>query len=141
MRQVVINALGLKLAAGQTPENLVSIQETEFSTSAQIALNLEAAQAAQPGWQTYVELASRWAAVAGAALVLLVFWRMLKREKPEVVPIEALTVAADNSSRAVPANGPVTPELLNELIRQKPANIGVALREWVAAGSSPAGKN
>ena len=141
LRQVVINALGLKLAAGQTPENLVSIQETEFSTSAQIALNLEAAQAAQPGWQTYVELASRWAAVAGAALVLLVFWRMLKREKPEVVPIEALTVAADNSSRAVPANGPVTPELLNELIRQKPANIGVALREWVAAGSSPAGKN
>jgi len=141
LRQVVINALGLKLAAGQTPESLVSIQETEFSTSAQVALNLEAAQAAQPGWQTYVELASRFAAVAGAALVLLVFWRMLKREKPEVVPIEALTVAAENSSRAVPANGPVTPELLNELIRQKPANIGVALREWVAAGSSPTGKN
>jgi flagellar M-ring protein FliF len=141
LRQIVINALGLKPVAGQTLDSIVSIQETEFSTAAQQAIGLEAAQAAQPGWQTYVELASRWAAVAGAALVLVVFWRMLKREKPEVVPIEALTVAADNSSRATPASGPVTPELLNELIRQKPANIGVALREWVAAGGSPAGKN
>lgn len=141
LRQIVINALGLKPVAGQTLDSIVSLQETEFSSAAQQAIGLEAAQAAQPGWQTYVELASRWAAVAGAALVLLVFWRMLKREKPEVVPIEALTVAADNSSRASPASGPVTPELLNELIRQKPANIGVALREWVAAGGSPAGKN
>jgi flagellar M-ring protein FliF len=141
LRQIVINALGLKPVVGQTPDSLVSIQETEFSTSAQLALGVEAAQAAQPGWQTYVELASRWAAVAGAALVLLVFLRMLKKEKPEIVPIEALTVAADNSSRPLPANGPVTPELLNELIRQKPANIGLALREWVAADGSPAGKN
>lgn len=141
LRQIVINALGLKPVVGQTPDSLVSIQETEFSTSAQLALSVESAQAAQPGWQSYVELASRWAAVAGAALVLLVFWRMLKQEKPEVVPIEALTVAAENSSRALPASGPVTPELLNELIRQKPANIGMALREWVAAGGSPAGKN
>jgi hypothetical protein len=31
--------------------------------------------------------------------------------------------------------------MLNELIRQKPANIGVALRDWVAAGATPAGKN
>jgi flagellar M-ring protein FliF len=141
LRQVVINALGLKAAPGQPVDALVSLQETEFSAAALPPGDSAVAQALQPGWQTYVELASRWVAVAGAALVLLVFWRMLKREKPEVVPIEALTVAADNSSRASPASGPVTPELLNELIRQKPANIGVALREWVAAGGSPTGKN
>ncbi len=35
----------------------------------------------------------------------------------------------------------VTPELLNDLIRQKPANIGIALRDWVSAGNVPAGKN
>jgi flagellar M-ring protein FliF len=27
--------------------------------------------------------------------------------------------------------GSLTPELLNDLIRQKPANIGNALRDWV----------
>lgn len=141
LRQVVINALGLKAAPGQTLESLVSLQETEFSATIPHAGGFAAAQAAQPGWQTYAEIASRWVAVAGAALVLLVFWRLLKREKPEVVPIEAITVAPDNASRGGAASGPVTPELLNELIRQKPANIGVALREWVAAGNAPAGKN
>lgn len=142
LRQIVINALGLKAAPGQALETLVSLQETEFSAASQQALGLEAAQAAQPSWPTYVELASRWVAVAGAALVLFVFWRMLQREKPEVVPIEAITVAAENNARNLPAAGAVTPEILNELIRQKPANIGVALREWVAAGSQqPAGKN
>jgi flagellar M-ring protein FliF len=28
--------------------------------------------------------------------------------------------------------GSLTPELLNELIRQKPVNIGTALKDWVA---------
>ena len=34
-----------------------------------------------------------------------------------------------------PSAGPVslTPEILTELIRQKPANVGTALRDWVAA--------
>jgi len=141
LRQVVINALGLKAAPGQSLDSLVSLQETEFSATIPHVGGFEAAQTAQPGWQTYAEIASRWVAVAGAALVLLVFWRLLKREKPEVVPIEAITIAPENSSRAGSASGPVTPDLLNELIRQKPANIGVALREWVAAGNAPAGKN
>jgi flagellar M-ring protein FliF len=36
----------------------------------------------------------------------------------------------------------VTPELLNELIRQKPANVGVALRDWVSASpTATASKN
>ena len=35
----------------------------------------------------------------------------------------------------------VTPEMLNDLIKQKPANIGIALRDWVSAGAVPAGKN
>ena len=42
------------------------------------------------------------------------------------------------ASRSLPNSNSVTPELLNELIRQKPANVGVALRDWVAV---PASKN
>ena len=33
--------------------------------------------------QSWFELASRWAAVAGAALVLIIFWRMFSKQKPE----------------------------------------------------------
>jgi flagellar M-ring protein FliF len=83
-------------------------------------------------------MASHWAAIAGAFAVLLVFWRILSRQKPEPVPIEVLSMTPDAASRALPNSNSVTPELLNELIRQKPANVGVALRDWVAV---PSGKN
>jgi flagellar M-ring protein FliF len=141
LRQIVINALGLKPAPGQSPDSVVSLQEMEFQAVEQTAAQLEAVKSSQPAWQTYVELASRWVAVGGALIVFLIFWRMLKRQKPEPVPIEVLSLSPENNSRSLPNPGSVTPEMLNELIRQKPANIGVALRDWVAAGNVPAGKN
>lgn len=140
LRQVVINALGLKPAAGQTLETIVSVQEMEFQgVNPNIAI--ESDRAAAPAWQTYAELATRWAPMAGAALILMIFWRMLSRQKPEPVPIEVLSLTPESSGRAQQKTGEVTPELLNALIRQKPANVGIALRDWVAEGSAPAGKN
>ena len=49
----------------------------------------------------------------------------------------------ENAARSLPNASNVTPELLNDLIKQKPANIGLALRDWVSAGNAPApaGKN
>ena len=64
--------------------------------------------------------------------VLLVFWRMLKKQKIEPVPMELLAEAPDPTKRALQTNGALSPELLNELIRQKPANIGTALRDWAS---------
>jgi len=141
LRQIVINALGLKPAPGQAPEALVSLQEVPFQAASPALAPLEAA-AGETRLQSWFELASRWAAVAGAALVLIVFWRMLSREKLEPVPVEVLSLSPEAAARALPNNhGGVTPELLNELIRQKPAHVGVALRDWVASGTAAASKN
>lgn len=141
LRQVVMNALGVHLAPGQSPDSVVTLQEAEFQQPDPLA-----AQAATPieaRVENWVEVASRWGAVAGAVLVLLMFWRLFKRQKPEPVPIEVLAMTPDQASGTLTNTTNVTPELLNELIRQKPANIGVALREWVTAGatSAPASKN
>ncbi len=141
LRHVVVNALGLKPAPGQPLESIVSLQELEFQGTASGSPSGEAPQVGAATWQTYVELASRWAPMAGAVLVLLIFGRMLKRQKPEAVPIEVLSLSSDTQARSTPEAGKVTPELLNELIRQKPANVGLALRDWVTAGTVPAGKN
>ncbi|MES2696683.1 MAG: flagellar basal-body MS-ring/collar protein FliF [Verrucomicrobiota bacterium] len=142
LRQVVVNALGLKVASGQSLDSIVSLQETEFQGAIQGVAQIEAIKAADTGgWQAYVELARGWLPFAGAALALLIFWRMLSRQKPEPVPIEVLSLTPETAAQRVHNSGNVTPELLNELIRQKPANIGVALREWVSAGSAPVGKN
>ncbi len=141
LRQIVINALGVKLPAGASRDSVVTLQEQTFTTVEPLA-----GQMTQPmterveGW---FDIASKWGGVVGAVAVLLMFWRLFKRQKPEPVPIEVLSLTPEQASRTLPNASNVTPELLNELIRQKPANIGVALREWVTAGNGnvPASKN
>jgi flagellar M-ring protein FliF len=140
LRQVVINALGLKPAAGQSLDSLVSLQETPFQSAVPLAGQLENVTG-ETRLQSWFELASKWAAFVGAAFVLLIFWRTLSKQKIEAVPVDVLSMTPDAAQRSLPNPSNVTPELLNELIRQKPANIGVALRDWVTAGNVPAGKN
>jgi flagellar M-ring protein FliF len=136
LRQVVINALGLKAVAGQPLESLVSLQEMSFQTADVLPAQMEALQT-EGRWQGWFAAASRWAAVAGAVVIFVVFWRMLSRQKPEPVPVEVLSMTPEAASRALPKSNQITPELLNELIRQKPANIGIALRDWVSTPAQP----
>lgn len=135
LRQIVVNALGLKPAAGQSLEALVSLQEVVFQGAERAPASLEAATG-ENRLQEWHGVAVRWAGVAGAVLVLLVFWRLLLRQRPEPIPVEVLSLQPDAQTRALNSPNTVTAELLNELIRQKPANVGVALRDWVTAGST-----
>ena len=137
LRQIVINALGLKPIAGQSPDALVSLQELPFQSAAQLPEQFEAAQG-ETRIQGWIAVASRWAAVGGACLVLFVFLRVLAKQKPEPVPVEVLSLSPEAAARSLPNSNSVTPELLNELIRQKPNTVGVALRDWVSAGAPAA---
>jgi flagellar M-ring protein FliF len=134
LRQLVVNALGLKVPAGASLDSIVSLQEMPFQAAVQIPEQIAAIES-DNRWQGWLEAGSRWTGVIGAAIVLMIFMRMLKRQKPEPVPVEVLSMTPDAAARALPSST-VTPDLLNELIRQKPANIGVALRDWVAAGAT-----
>jgi len=58
----------------------------------------------------------------------MVFLGMLKRTKPDNIPIELLKPEAP----APPPAPLISAEVLNDLIRQKPANVGAALRGWMA---------
>lgn len=137
LRQVVMNALGLRPQPGQSIENLVSLQELPFEAVESLPAEIQAIRD-ENRLQGWVESASRWVAVVGALVVLFIFSRMLARQRPEPVPVEVLSMSPEAAARALPNSQTVTPELLNELIRQKPANVGHALRDWVAA---PGGKN
>jgi flagellar M-ring protein FliF len=136
LRQVVINALGLKLQPNQSPDSIVALQEMPFAAEP-ISEQVQAIQK-ENRIQGWLETASRWGAVVGAIAVLLVFLRMLAKQKPEPVPVEVLTLPPDLAARTLQSGTAVTPDMLNELIRQKPTNIGTALRDWVA---TPAAKN
>ncbi len=138
LRQLVFNALGLKAAPGQSPDSLVSLQEVPFQSAVQLPAQIEALQS-ENRWMGWVEAGSRWAAVAAALGVFAFFLRLLSKQKPEAVPVEVLSLPPEAMGRALPNGGSnVTPEMLNQLIRHKPANIGAALRDWVA---TPASKN
>jgi flagellar M-ring protein FliF len=130
LRSIVITALGLKAAPGQSVDSLVSLQEFPFQTEP-IAEKIQQIQT-ETRVQGWLETGSRYLAVVVAASVLLIFWRTLKKQKIEPVPMELLAAPPDAAKRALQQNGMLSPELLNELIRQKPANIGTALRDWVA---------
>lgn len=133
LRRIVVNALGLKPAAGQTLEDLVSLQESPFQ--APVAEAAIERMSTETRVQSWVETSSRYAAVAIALGAFFIFFRMLRGSRPEPVPVDLLTAAsAGGASRngASVNTGALTPEMLNELIRQKPANVGTALRDWVA---------
>lgn len=130
LRQVVINALGVKPVAGQSTDAMVSLQEMAFQVEP-VSKQIQQIQT-ETRVQGWLETASRYVAVLIAAIVLFVFWKMLKKQKLEPVPMELLSEPPDATKRALQTNGTLSPELLTELIRQKPANIGTALRDWVA---------
>jgi flagellar M-ring protein FliF len=139
LRQVVVNALGLKPAPGQSLDALVTLQEVPFAAATPLK-QLEAVRA-ESRWQGWLEAGSRWAGLIGAAVAFLVFARLLARQKPEPVPVEVLALPPDLAARSLQNGNTVTPDMLNELIRQKPANIGTALRDWMSAGAAPPTKN
>jgi flagellar M-ring protein FliF len=134
LRLMVIDALGLKASPGQNLDNLVTLQEMTFAPAPAIE-QLQALQA-ESRWPAWAEAASRYAAIGGAALVLLLFVRILSQQKPEPVPVEVLTLPPEVAARSLPSGNNVTPDMVNELIRQKPTNVGVALRGWVAASAA-----
>jgi flagellar M-ring protein FliF len=138
LRRVVVNALGLRVAPGQNIEDLVSLQETAFQPPA-VDERIEAL-ATETRIQGWIAVASRYVAVGIALLAFFLFYRSLRRQRPEPVPVELIAAASAPSGRGGArgaANGAMpTPEMLNELIRQKPANVGTALRDWVSAKSN-----
>lgn len=138
IRQLVANALGVTPTAGRPLDSIVSVQETAFASP--IPAELQAGTAVTAGGTTdkWLDRARGWAPLAGALVVLLLFWRLLTRQKPEPIPLEVLSLAPEPSAAPRTAANGITPELLNDLIRQKPANVGMALRNWSATQPVPA---
>jgi flagellar M-ring protein FliF len=111
-------------------DSIVTLQEVAFN----FERPTQAVEAIQQEnrWQGWIEVGSRWAAVLGAVGAMLLFLRLLSRQKPEAVPIEILTAPVDTAAKPIQTSG-LTPDMITQLVRQKPANVGTALRGWVGA--------
>ncbi|OUW15916.1 MAG: flagellar M-ring protein FliF [Opitutales bacterium TMED158] len=129
LRQIVINALGIQLENGQAAEDLVTVTEMEFAADP-YAMQTQDIKG-QVDYQQWIDLGKNAAGIALGVGIIFFFLQMLKKNAPEQISIEVLQPEQVLQSRKLEDTGTVTPEMLNELIRQKPANIGVSLRDWI----------
>jgi flagellar M-ring protein FliF len=129
LRQMVVHAIGAKEDATNQATRTVTLQEVAFPGQTVVKPNVTDMVFANS------DLIRNVVAIIVACVVLLIFMGMLKRSKPDAIPIELL------KPEPVSASFPtISAEALNDLIRQKPANVGVALRGWMA-NTNGASKN
>jgi flagellar M-ring protein FliF len=144
LRKMVANALGVKGATDQDVARVVTLEEMAFPDSPKET-------------QGILDTLARHSdnlRDAGAVLVALIlfgsFVRMLQKTKPDEIPMEMLYPASDSNMGMngpdvpevnVATPQPVTVDLINEMIRRKPQNVGAALRNWMGKGDGAGGHN
>lgn len=128
LRQMVANALGVTARTTEELDRMVTITELPFAHVA------TAAVAPESGFSNLREILGPGAALLLAALVFLIFFRTIHKTKPEQITFELIE---DDSPQLhlLPQtkDHKISPELLNDLIRQKPENVSATIREWLSA--------
>ena len=136
LRQMVVNALGVPTTA--TPADLarvVSIQEVAFEvTPIESTVSPERLM-------SYVETVRPLLTILLAGGIFYFFIRMFRRTKAEEGRFEMIETDEQRLLAGKPAKDAtgreiISPEMLNELIRQKPDNVAAALRGWLAQKDS-----
>ena len=118
LRRMVVNALGIK-APEKDVASMVTVEEAPFEVTPVVKPSF-----ADLAWSN-TDLIRNVASMLAAIALFAVFLRILKRAKPDLIPVELLNGGAQ-------ARSEVTPQMLNAMILQKPENIGLALRNWMA---------
>ncbi|MEZ5278654.1 MAG: flagellar basal-body MS-ring/collar protein FliF [Opitutaceae bacterium] len=134
LRQIVINALGIAPARNQSLDQIVALQEIDFADDP-VVETVGVLQDEQK-LHHWMDLGRSLVGVVLAVGAFGFFLRLLKRHKPSEASFELLRSDEDRrGGRSLDMSSEITPELLNDLIRQKPANVGYTLKEWMSASS------
>jgi flagellar M-ring protein FliF len=133
LRGMVANALGVK-GTEEELKRVVSIEEMPFSELPSID------QGIMDMISRNTDLLRDAGAVLVAVLLFGAFVRMLRKTKPDEIPMEMLSAQTEpepvgslpgGQQSAFASSQPVTVDLINDMIRRKPENIGAALRNWI----------
>lgn len=121
----------IALTLGITDEadigRLVSVEESPFPIRSGAAF-----ETFEAGWDLaeVLALVEEFAPIGLALIFFLVLLHMLRRTRGEPAFAHASTHESEIPEEEN-NDAPVSPDVLNELIRQKPDNVGTALRNWV----------
>ena len=126
LRKMVVNALGVKATDEKEAAKIVSLEEVSFENPPAVKAGfLDLAL-------SHTDLVKNGFAVLVALVLVTVFLRMVKKAKPDEIPIEVFSPIGAGANGADQGAQPISVELINEMIRQKPENVGAALRDWMS---------
>jgi flagellar M-ring protein FliF len=137
LRRIVQSALGI--VEGDTlRKDEVTLEEMPFNDQPTATLTQQMER--QQQHEFWFEIARNALYPLLAVVILFLFWRALKKTGRESIPLGVpLNGFGENGSNGQRkgAEAVLTPELLNQLVREDPANMTQAIRTWMARGKPP----
>ena len=135
IKDSVVNAIGARFDDIDLSTH-VTVHEVEFLESSAFAVGDTLSQ-----WQnlidTYLPVLKSLLGPFLAIVMLIIFLRMFKKFKPSEAEVQVLDEDDQQLLAGTRSLGSgLTPELLNDLIQEKPDNVGTALRRYLETGSS-----
>jgi flagellar M-ring protein FliF len=133
LRRSVQNALGAQTNTEGAPKDEITLEEIPFADGvgdvAQEAMKVDKKQFWWNQVQNYMY------PVLGL-VVLVIFWRALKKTPVESIPAGSAGESAAGSMTMAPAvrrgmTPMVSPEVFNQLVREHPDNINQAIQQWL----------
>ena len=143
LRRIVINAVGIQQAPENTRGDSITLEELPFNDQFTADFTQELTQQKQQ--EFWWDLARTLAFPAAGLVAFLILIRQFKRtpvqEIPIGVPVGKLMGARRGNGngnghwQSEPMPGTVNVEVLNRLIKENPANLTQAIREWMNKGT------
>ena len=147
LEEMVSNALGIVISSdGQEVRPIVSIEEVSFMAN---PLGAAVSGELSSPFFKLLEVGRSFLSVGVAVIMFIIFLRLLKQHKVKPINVEVIEDdIASSYSPTIPVEGKegnfskgnafglsqrATPELLNELIQQKPENVSTALKKWMVS--------
>jgi flagellar biosynthesis/type III secretory pathway M-ring protein FliF/YscJ len=134
LRHIVQSALGIQDNADSTA---ITLEEMPFND--QFASEVTQQLDQQVKRQYWTELGLKLVYPALALGIVFMFWRTLKRVKVDDIPV-GVPIGNGNGHHGrpgAPGSGIVSVDVLNQLIRENPANMSQAVRSWMNRGGKP----
>ena len=137
LRNIVINAVGIQQTPESTRSDTITLEELPFND--QFATDITTELTQQKKQEFWWELARTLAFPAAGLLAFLILMRQFKRtpvqEIPLGVPVGQLVGQRNGHGQSPGETTKVNVEVLNRLIKENPANLTQAIREWMNKGT------
>jgi flagellar M-ring protein FliF len=134
IRKIVQSALGVEETGDAERKDAITLEEMPFNDQPAVDLTQQLDQ--QEKRQLWFETAQKAIYPALAIGVLFLFWRLWQKTTKDEIPIAIPATNGNGNGNGQghrkSAQGVVTVEVLNQLIRENPANMTQAVRSWLA---------